>query len=296
MVIICQDVSMPGVSILKDKSELPLIEVKHVSKTFGGKNSFFSKSKTVHAVKDVNLTIHQGESFGLIGESGSGKTTIGRMIMRLMDPTDGEILFNGKKISQFSKKDMKDYRTNVQIIFQDSGSAFNPRRPIGVQIAYPLIKNKKYSQEEALKEVYHALEMVGLKKSFANRYPHQLSGGQRQRAGIARALVLHPKFLVLDEPVSALDVSVKAQIINLLEDLQKEFGFTYLFIAHNLDLVAYFCDRIAVMYKGEIVEVNTTDQIFRHPKSNVTKKLLGSILTLDGSLNEINSDAYQVNS
>ncbi|MCO7174882.1 ATP-binding cassette domain-containing protein [Sporolactobacillus kofuensis] len=278
------------------KADVPLVKVDHLIKSFGGKRSLFSKSKSIHAVKDVSLSINRGETFGLIGESGSGKTTIGRMIMKLMDPTDGQILYDGKSISHFSKKEMKDYRSKVQIIFQDSGSAFNPRRPIGKQIAYPLIKNKKYSQDAAMKEVYHCLEMVGLRKDFANRYPHQLSGGQRQRAGIARALVLHPEFLVLDEPVSALDVSVKAQIVSLLENLQKEFNFTYLFIAHNLDLVAYFCDRVAVMYKGEIVEVNTAQQIFRHPQNKVTKKLLGSILTLDGSLNEIKSEAYEINS
>lgn len=275
---------------------IPLIEVRNLKKVYCGKKSLFSSGENVHAVNNVNFQISRGETFGLIGESGSGKSTIGRMILKLIEPTDGKILYDGRSVTQLSNADMRKFRSKVQIIFQDSGSAFNPRRPIGQQMAYPLIKLKKEDKEKAMKQVYDSLELVGLRKDFATRYPHELSGGQRQRAGIARALVLNPEFVVLDEPVSALDVSVRAQIINLLEKLQKEYHLTYLFIAHNLDLVAHFCNRVAVMYKGTIVETNKTENIFRYPQNKITKKLLGSILTLDGSLGEIKGDTYKVTS
>ncbi|MGM0878907.1 MAG: ATP-binding cassette domain-containing protein [Bacillota bacterium] len=265
-----------------------LVEVKGLQKIYGGKKSLFLPSKKITAVKDVSFSIRKGESFGLIGESGSGKTTVGRMILRLIEPTNGSIVYNGQSLRDLSKKEMAALRKDIQIVFQDSGSAFNPRKTIGEQIAHALQKFGENKDAQYIhKEVLKMLEVVGLRSDFFHRYPHELSGGQRQRAGIARALILKPKFLVLDEPVSALDVSVKAQIINLLINLQKEFNLTYLFIAHNLDLVAYFCDRVAVLSKGEVIETASTKDLFRNPKHEMTNKLLSSILTLEGDLGEV---------
>jgi len=265
-----------------------LIEVKGLQKVYGGKKGIFLPTKKVTAVKDVSFSIREGETFGLIGESGSGKTTVGRMILRLIDPTSGSIIYKGQSLMDLSKKEMAALRKEVQIVFQDSGSAFNPRKTIGSQIAHSLLKFGDNPDSQLIrKETIHMLEVVGLRADFYDRYPHELSGGQRQRAGIARALILKPKFLVLDEPVSALDVSVKAQIINLLMELQKEFNLTYLFIAHNLDLVAYFCDRVAVLSKGEVIETSSTMELFKNPKHEMTKKLLSSILTLQGDLGEV---------
>ncbi|MFT8319943.1 MAG: ABC transporter ATP-binding protein [Bacillus sp. (in: firmicutes)] len=262
--------------------ERNLVEIRNLQKVYGRKSKFsVFPSNEVAAVKDVSFSIKKGETFGLIGSSGSGKTTVGRLLLRLIEPTNGDILYKGKSLLELNKKGMDAMRNQMQIVFQDSGSAFNPRKTIGEQIAHPLIKFGGYSDQHDLKrKVYEMLDVVGLRKDFAGRYPHELSGGQRQRAGIARALILKPEFLVLDEPVSALDVSVKAQIINLLQDLQKEFGLTYLFIAHNLDLVAYFCDRVGVMSKGEMVETGSTIDIFRNPQQEITKSLLDSILTV----------------
>ncbi|MFD2615731.1 ATP-binding cassette domain-containing protein [Terrilactibacillus laevilacticus] len=259
----------------------PLLEVKNLTKIYGQKKNLLRSGNQVLAVNNVSFTVNKGETFGIVGESGSGKTTIGRMIMQLVNHTNGDILYKGQKYSEFTKESAERFKSKVQIIFQDSGSAFNPRKTIGSQIAYPLLKKIK-DRKAVLDEVIKFIEMVGLSKEMAYRYPHELSGGQRQRAGIARALILKPELLVLDEPVSALDVSVKSQIINLLENLQKKYNLTYIFIAHNLDLVAYFCDRIAVMYHGEIKEVGSTKQIYQFPHNPITKKLLSSILTLDG--------------
>ncbi|MFC0273439.1 ATP-binding cassette domain-containing protein [Metabacillus herbersteinensis] len=265
-----------------------LVEVKGLQKFYDGKKSLFLPSKKITAVKDVSFSILKGETFGLIGESGSGKTTVGRMILRLIEPTNGSIVYNGESLRDLSKKDMAALRKDIQIVFQDSGSAFNPRKTIGEQIAHGLQKFGGNKDAQYIhKEVLKMLEVVGLRSDYFHRYPHELSGGQRQRAGIARALILKPKFLVLDEPVSALDVSVKAQIINLLINLQKEFDLTYLFIAHNLDLVAYFCDRVAVLSKGEVIETASTKDLFRNPKHEMTNKLLSSILTLEGDLGQV---------
>lgn len=266
----------------------PLIEVKHLQKVYGSKEGLFLPSKKVTAVNNVNFSVRRGETFGLIGESGSGKTTLGRMILRLIEPTDGDILYNGQSLMDLPKKQLAAIRKDLQIVFQDSGSAFNPRKTIGEQIAHPLKRfGEGIDSRDVHKKVLDMLEVVGLRADFFHRYPHELSGGQRQRAGIARALILKPKFLVLDEPVSALDVSVKAQIINLLIELQQEFHLTYLFIAHNLDLVAHFCDRVAVLSKGEIVETATAVELFRNPQHDVSQKLLSSILTLNGDLGEL---------
>lgn len=271
----------------------PLIEVKHLQKVYSSKGGLFLPSKKVTAVEEVNFSINRGETFGLIGESGSGKTTVGRMILRLIEPTNGEIIYDGKSLTDLSKKEMAAIRNKIQIVFQDSGSSFNPRMTLGEQIAYPLVKFGNDSSRDAMyKQIYEMLEVVGLRNDFAMRYPHELSGGQSQRAGIARALILKPEFLVLDEPVSALDVSVKAQIINLLLQLQKDFNLTYLFIAHNLDLVAYFCDRVGVLSKGKLVETATSYDLYKNPQHEITKKLLGSILTLDGDLGNIQKNVY----
>lgn len=274
-------------------SDKPFIQVEHLSKQYGKKQGLFRSRDSIKAVSDISFHIHQGESFGLIGESGSGKTTVGRMLLRLVEPSSGSIKVKGEEIVDLSRLEMRNLRKQVQIVFQDSGSAFNPRKTIGTEILTPLLRlgvlNSKLEGEKA---VYEMLERVGLRKDFAERYPHELSGGQRQRAGIARALVLKPAFLVLDEPVSALDVSVKAQIIELLQELQHDYKLTYLFIAHNLDLVAYFCERIAVMKKGRIVESGHTRDLFTKPKHAVTRNLLGSILTLDGHLGEVKKDVY----
>ncbi|MBD7938347.1 MULTISPECIES: ATP-binding cassette domain-containing protein [Cytobacillus] len=264
-----------------------LLDVQGLTKVYGNKGSLFVPRKEMLAVNNVSFSIKKGETFGLIGESGSGKTTIGRMVLRLIEATAGDIQYEGKSILSMKKGEMDKLRSEMQIIFQDSGSAFNPRKTIGEQILHPL--NKFHSNSDAgyqYNKVIEMLDVVGLRADFYHRYPHELSGGQRQRAGIARALIVKPKFLVLDEPVSALDVSVKAQIINLLIDLQKEFQLTYLFIAHNLDLVAYFCDKVAVLSKGELIETAPTIELFRKPKHEVTQKLLSSILTLDGDLGE----------
>jgi peptide/nickel transport system ATP-binding protein/oligopeptide transport system ATP-binding protein len=264
----------------------PLLEVKNLNKVYGAKKNWFYKTNGYQAVKDVSFSITKGESFGLIGESGSGKSTIGRMILRLTKASAGTVFYKDKPLFELSPKQMESYRSKMQIVFQDSGSAFNPRMTIGEQIAYPLLKQKKAAELTADQKVASLLEKVGLRKNYAARYPHELSGGQRQRAGIARALIVNPEFLVLDEPVSALDVSVKAQIINLLKELQEEFNLTYLFIAHNLDLVAYFCDRVGVLSEGELIETASTIDLFRHPKHEVTKKLLKSILTLNGDFDD----------
>lgn len=264
-----------------------LLEIKKLEKVFSTDKSFFRRGSDFKAVNNVSFSIKEGKTYGLIGESGSGKTTIGRMVLRLIEPTNGDILYKGESLLRVSKKRMRELRREVQIVFQDSGSAFNPRRMIGEQIGEVLKKyDVKLDSQQVKEEVLFTLQKVGLRNEFYDRYPHELSGGQRQRAGIARALILKPKFLVLDEPVSALDVSVKAQIINLLIQLQKEYGLTYLFIAHNLDLVAYFCDEVAVLSKGKIIEQGITAEIFKHPKHEITRKLLGSILMLDGSLND----------
>lgn len=253
---------------------------KHSERIFG-KKIFFT------AVDEINLEIKKGEILGLIGESGSGKSTIGRLIMRLTDTTSGNIYFDGKRITDLRHKEMQPFYRRMQMIFQDSGSSFNPRKTIGEQIITPMIRlGIVDSLHQAETEVYQLLERVGLKKDHIHRYPHEFSGGQRQRLGIARALALKPELLVLDEPTSALDVSIQAQILNLLLDLQEEFQLTYLFIGHNLSVIKFFCDRVAVMYKGKIVEIAGSDELYKQPNHPVSEMLLDSVLTLDANKNE----------
>ncbi len=260
-----------------------LIEIRSLKKEFKvGNNKLFKKGNSFTAVNDITLTIKKGEILGLIGESGSGKSTIGRMVLRLIEPSSGTITYNGKEITNLSHSEMKYYYSKMQIIFQDSASSFNPRKTIGEQIVNPMLRlGVSKSRKEAETEVYNLLERVGLKTEHFLRYPHEFSGGQRQRIGIARALALKPEFLVLDEPTSALDVSIQAQILNLLLDLQEEFNLTYLFIGHNLSIIKFFCDRVAVLYKGRLVEIGDSDTLYETPYHPVSRMLLDSVLTLD---------------
>ncbi|MCM3763156.1 ABC transporter ATP-binding protein [Alkalihalobacillus oceani] len=260
-----------------------LLEVKGLEKEFSLGNGFFKKSsKTFKAVNGIDLTIKKGEIIGLIGESGSGKSTIGRMVLRLIEPSSGKIIYDGKDLTNLSHKEMKEYYRKMQIIFQDSASSFNPRKTIGEQIVNPMLRlGVANTKKEAEEEVLRLLVKVGLKEEHFIRYPHEFSGGQRQRIGIARALALKPEFLVLDEPTSALDVSIQAQILNLLLDLQEEFNLTYLFIGHNLSIIKFFCDRVAVLYKGRLVELADSDTLYKTPYHPVSRMLLDSVLSLD---------------
>lgn len=255
----------------------PLIEIKQLEKYYPIKKGIISRTVGhVKAVDGLNFEIYPGETLALVGESGCGKSTTGRSIVKLDEPTGGQIIFNGRDLSSLNGADLRKVRLDLQIIFQDPYSSLNPRKRIGDLLAEALLAHKLASKEEAVKKVDDMLEIVGLTKSHKNRYPHEFSGGQRQRIGIARALILEPKLIVCDEPVSALDVSIQAQILNLLKDLQKKFRLTYLFIAHGLGAVKYISDRIAVMYLGKIVEIGKTEDIFKNPKHPYTQALLNA--------------------
>lgn len=250
-----------------------------------GLKVYFSKGakEVVKAVDDVSFTIYKGETFGLVGESGSGKTTLGRTLLKLYQATDGHILYEGQDITKIRKtRDLKDFRKKAQMIFQDPYASLNSRMKVRDIIAEGIdIHKLAKSQEERNQMVDELLVLVGLEAEHANRYPHEFSGGQRQRIGIARALALNPDFIVCDEPISALDVSIQAQIVNLLQQLQEEKGLTYLFIAHDLSMVKYISDRIAVMYHGKIVEIGTADEVYNQPLHPYTKSLLSAIPTPD---------------
>ena len=252
-----------------------LLEVKNLSQHFK-----LDRKTTVKAVDNVSFHIYEGETFGLVGESGSGKSTTGRSIIRLYDPTSGEIIFDGKNISEkkLKKSDRVHVNKNMQMIFQDPMACLNPRMTVGDIIAEGLDIHGIYkSKEERTQKVYELLRTVGLNEQHANRYPHEFSGGQRQRIGIARALAIEPKFIIADEPISALDVSIQAQVVNLLRKLQKENGLTYLFIAHDLSMVKYISDRIGVMNKGKLVELASADELYENPLHPYTKSLLSAI-------------------
>ncbi len=240
--------------------------------------AFTRKSALVRAVDDVSLGIQEGEALGLVGESGCGKSTLGRTVLRLLDPTDGTVLFRGKDITHLSQEQLRPIRREMQMIFQDPYASLNPRMTVGATIAEPLeIHNLASGTKQRRDRVAALLEKVGLRPDAASRYPHEFSGGQRQRIGIARALAVEPRFIVCDEPVSALDVSIQAQIVNLLEDLQHAEGLTYLFIAHDLHIVKHICSRVAVMYLGHVVEVGGADSLYRNPRHPYTRALLSAV-------------------
>jgi oligopeptide transport system ATP-binding protein len=257
---------------------MTLLEVKNLTKHYSvSRGIFFSKNHVVKAVDGISFSLNAGDTFGLVGESGCGKTTAGRCIMRLIETTLGEIWFDGKNFLSLDNQQLRKERRNMQMIFQDPYASLNPRMTIRKILEEPLVIHRIGNKKERTDRVAELLGMVGLDPALMNRYPHEFSGGQRQRIGIARALALEPKLIVADEPVSALDVSVQAQIINLLKELQQKLNLTFIFIAHDLGIVQYFCDRIAVMYLGKIVELASSKELFSNPLHPYSKLLLSSI-------------------
>lgn len=251
---------------------VPLIETKDLKKYFK------TPKGNLHAVDNVNLTIKKGQTLGVVGESGCGKSTLGRTILRLLEPTDGQVLYNGKDILEYSNRQMLNMRKKMQIIFQDPYASLNPRMTVSEIIAEPIKVCKTITNRNEIdNKVYDLMEIVGLAERFVNTYPHELDGGRRQRIGIARALALDPEFIVCDEPVSALDVSIQAQILNLMMDLQDNMGLTYMFITHDLSVVKHISDEIAVMYLGQCVEKASAEELFRNPSHPYTKALLDAI-------------------
>jgi ABC-type oligopeptide transport system ATPase subunit len=258
----------------------PLIDVRRLVKDFPVGSGLFARGGTVRAVDDVTFAIEAGETFGLVGESGSGKTTTGRCILRLVEPTSGEVRFKDTDVLRLSSRNMRDARRHLQIVFQDPYSSLNPRMRVGDIVAEPLVVHKIGTKDDQRARVAELLSMVGLDPTDARKLPKEFSGGQRQRIGLARAIALNPSFVVCDEPVSALDVSVQAQVVNLLLDLQQRLGLTYLFIAHDLRLVRQVCTRVAVMYRGRIVEIAPAETMFTSPAHPYTQALLSAIPSL----------------
>ncbi|OMC64687.1 peptide ABC transporter substrate-binding protein [Paenibacillus odorifer] len=259
-----------------------LVDVNNLKKHFSkGKDMWGRDTSVLKAVDGVSFQIRQGETFGLVGESGSGKSTVGRCLLRLYDYTDGEVSFDGQPLSKLGEKQLKPFRRRIQSIFQDPYSSLNPSLSVLDLISEPMKIHGIHEGEERKEAVAALLEKVGLKREHLYRFPHEFSGGQRQRISIARALSVRPEFVVCDEPISALDVSVQAQVVNMLEDLQSEFGLTYLFVAHDLSMVRHISDRIGVMYGGRLVEVAESDELYENPIHPYTKALLSSILETD---------------
>ena len=262
-------------------SASPLLEVRGLVKHFVRRQGLFAKPSVVKAVDDVTFGIAEGEMFGLVGESGSGKSTTGRCILRLIEPTSGQVLFRGHNVLALSRREMRAARRHMQIVFQDPYSSLNPRMRVGDIVEEPLLIHRLGTAAERRKRVEELFELVGLESSHLARYPHEFSGGQRQRIGIARAIALNPALVIADEAVSALDVSIQAQVVKLLIDLQQRLALTYLFIAHDLRLVEDICTRVAVMYLGKIVEMGETAAIFANPSHPYTRALLSAIPVLD---------------
>ena len=259
----------------------PLVEVKNLVKRFERGGGLFRAKTIVHAVDDVSFEVNEGETFALVGESGSGKSTTGRCMLRLVEPTAGEVLFRGQNLLRYSGAQMRAARRDMQMVFQDPYSSLNPRMRAFTIVEEPLVIHSIGSKAERRERVANLFNLVGLDPAHLDRYPHEFSGGQRQRIGLARALALNPSFIIADEPVSALDVSVQAQVINLLMDLQERLKLTYLFIAHDLRLVRHISTRVAVMYMGRIVEMGGTSQIFANPQHAYTKALLSAVPAAD---------------
>ena len=258
----------------------PLVEVEHLTKRFTLTHGFLQrKIGEVHAVEDVNFTIYRGETLGLVGESGCGKSTTARLVLKLLDPTSGTIRFEGRDISALSRRAMRPLRREMQMVFQDPYSSLNPRQTVGQIVGAPFAIH--HTEGSTKRKVQDLMNRVGLNPEHYNRYAHEFSGGQRQRIGVARALALSPKLIVCDEPVSALDVSIQAQILNLLQSLQRDFGLTYLFISHDLGVVRHISDRIAVMYLGRIVELGMADELYAAPRHPYTAALLSAVPTPD---------------
>jgi len=269
------------------QSKESLIQVADLKKWFPLYGGIFSKVVGhVKAVDGISFDMAKQETFGLVGESGCGKTTTGRLIMRLLEPTAGQVFFEGQNIVNYNKSQLHKLRRNIQIIFQDPYASLNPRMTVGSIIGKPLEIHNICKGPELTRRVEELLEVVGLRSKYANRYPHEFSGGQRQRIGVARALALKPKLIVCDEPVSALDVSIRAQILNLLGELQKQFELTYLFISHDLSVIRYICDRIGVMYLGKLVEIATKEALYAKPLHPYTQALLSAIPTIKPDLDK----------
>lgn len=264
-----------------------ILRVENLKKHFPIKRGIFRREVgAVKAVDGVNFDIFRGDTFGLVGESGCGKSTTGRVILRLYEATDGKIIFEGKEITEISQKEMRKLRPRMQMIFQDPHASLNPRMTVGSIVGEPLSEHSNMKGNERRERVEELLELVGLDPAFSNRYPHEFSGGQRQRIGIARALALNPDFIICDEPIAALDVSIQAQVVNLLEELQDKLGLTYLFISHDLSMIRHIADRLAVMYLGKIVELTDQESLYREPLHPYTQALLSAVPIADPVLEE----------
>ncbi len=268
-----------------ESGEVPLLEIRHIKKYFPIRSGVLQREMArVHAVDDVSFAVREGETLGLVGESGCGKSTLGRTIVRLLEPTDGQIIFQGRQIGHLGTRQLRPLRREMQMVFQDPYASLNPRKRVGTIVSDPMRIHNLGSRAEQKRRVGEILETVGLSPEHYNRFPHEFSGGQRQRIGIARALALRPKLIVADEPVSALDVSIQSQMLNLLDDLQNELRLTFLFIAHDLGVVRHVSDRIAVMYLGKLVELSPADELYTRPIMPYTEALLSAVPIPDPDL------------